>query len=64
MNVSMQGGDLWIIALLWGMFVTIFWMVVGWRAMRAHEEIAVRMRRIADAGGGPGGTRESERDYR
>jgi hypothetical protein len=30
----------WVIALLWGMFVTIFWMVIGWRAMRAHERIA------------------------
>ena len=23
---------------------TIFWIVVGWRAMRAHEEIAVLLR--------------------
>ena len=23
-----------------GCFVTIFWMVVGWRAMRAHEKIS------------------------
>jgi len=23
-----------------GFFVTIFWMVVGWRAMRAHEKIS------------------------
>jgi hypothetical protein len=21
-------------------FVTVFWMVVGWRAMKAHEQIA------------------------
>ena len=25
---------------LWGIFVTIFFMVCAWRAMKAHEEIA------------------------
>ncbi|MBN2578213.1 MAG: hypothetical protein JXB10_04410 [Pirellulales bacterium] len=29
-----------VLAVLWGLFVTIYWMVVGWRAMRAHEKIA------------------------
>ncbi len=28
------------ISVLAGCIVTIFWMVVGWRAMRAHEQIA------------------------
>jgi hypothetical protein len=27
--------------------VTIFWMVCGWRAMRAHEDIADSIARIA-----------------
>ena len=27
-----------------GLFTTIFWVVVGWRAMRAHEEIAAALR--------------------
>jgi len=25
---------------LWGLAVTIFWMYVAWRAMRAHERLA------------------------
>lgn len=29
-----------ILAILWGVFTAIFWMVVGWRAMRAHEKLA------------------------
>ena len=29
-----------VLGVLWGLFVTIFWMCVGWRAMRAHEDIA------------------------
>ena len=28
------------IAILWGLFVTVFWMVCAWRAMRAHEKLA------------------------
>jgi uncharacterized membrane protein len=28
------------IGLLLGVVTTIFWMIVGWRAMRAHERIA------------------------
>ena len=27
-------------ATIWGIAVMIFWMVCGWRAMRAHERIA------------------------
>ncbi|MDE0637155.1 MAG: hypothetical protein OXI43_15055 [Candidatus Poribacteria bacterium] len=29
-----------ILAILWAVFTAIFWMVVGWRAMRAHEKLA------------------------
>jgi hypothetical protein len=29
-----------VISVISGVFVTIFWMVVGWRAMRAHEHLA------------------------
>lgn len=28
------------IAFLVGIAITIFWMVTGWRAMRAHERLA------------------------
>ena len=27
-----------------GLLTTVFWVVVGWRAMRAHEEIAQLLR--------------------
>ena len=29
-----------VLALLFGIFTTILWLVIGWRAMRAHEKIA------------------------
>lgn len=29
-----------LLAILWGLFVTVFWMVCAWRAMRAHEAVA------------------------
>ena len=29
-----------VLALLWGIFVSVFWMITGFRAMRAHERIA------------------------
>ena len=29
-----------IFAILWGLLVTIFWMYIAWRAMRAHERLA------------------------
>ena len=41
-NFNIAGGmaPLALVALLWGLFVTIFWMVCAWRAMRAHEKLA------------------------
>ncbi|MBK1832973.1 hypothetical protein [Roseibacillus ishigakijimensis] len=32
-----------------GVVVTIFWMVVAWRAMRAHEKIAGQLKRFNDS---------------
>ncbi len=29
-----------LLLMLWGIFVTVFWMVCAWRAMRAHEKLA------------------------
>lgn len=43
MNLQMHGAVGGLLAALTAMVsivVTIFWIVVGWRAMRAHEEIA------------------------
>jgi len=28
------------LAMLWGLFISIIWLVIGWRAMKAHERIA------------------------
>jgi uncharacterized membrane protein len=34
-------GPVWAVVVgLVGFVTTVFWMVVGWRAMRAHERIA------------------------
>lgn len=35
------------LAVVWGIAVTIFWMVCAWRAMRAHERLADAVDRIA-----------------
>ncbi len=29
-----------VLTLIIGLFSAIFWMIVGWRAMRAHEKIS------------------------
>ncbi len=39
--------SLTILTLLIGLFGVIFWMVVGWRAMRAHEKLADSMEWLA-----------------
>ncbi len=48
-NGSGPGGFV-VLIVLWGLFVTIFWMVVGWRAMKAHEKLADATERIAKKG--------------
>jgi hypothetical protein len=43
MNVTMNTGPseaLFFIIGFWGFIVTLFWMMVGWRALRAHESLA------------------------
>lgn len=43
MNMRVTGGGMELFVVLTalvGIATTIFWMVVGWRAMRAHERIA------------------------
>jgi hypothetical protein len=50
MNVSAGGGGMGLItgvAILWGLAVTIFWMVCAWRAMRAHEQLAESVEEIS-----------------
>ena len=46
-----------ILVMLLGIFSTIFWMVVSWRAMRAHEKLAdaveqLTQRQAANSGNG------------
>ncbi len=36
------------LAITFGILTTLFWMVIGWRAMRAHERIAKQMARYID----------------
>ena len=43
----MGPGSLTTLTMLIGLFSVIFWMVVGWRAMRAHEKLAESMEWIA-----------------
>ncbi len=46
MNIQgMQG--LAVLAFLWALFTAILWLVIGWRAMRAHEKIADLLEWIA-----------------
>jgi hypothetical protein len=45
---SNEGGFVVLLVLAWSLFVTVFWMVVGWRAMRAHETLAFANRQLAD----------------
>jgi hypothetical protein len=35
-----QGELIMVIAGAWGMIITILWLVIGWRAMKAHEKLA------------------------
>ncbi len=32
---------------IWSIIMTILWLVIGWRAMTAHERIAAAVERIA-----------------
>jgi hypothetical protein len=40
-------GAYFVLATLFSTFVVIFWMFVGWRAMRAHERLAVAIEKLA-----------------
>lgn len=35
------------LAMLLGIISTVFWMVCGWRAMRAHEKLADSLERLS-----------------
>jgi uncharacterized membrane protein len=64
MHMSVAGSDagtLAVLVVLWGVITTIFWMIIAWRAMRAHEALAQAtwhlarsVPRIASTNRGPG----------
>ena len=36
-----------VLVMLFGIFTGIFWMIVGWRAMQAHEKLADSVESLA-----------------
>ena len=49
-TINFPGSDAAVLAILLGLFgivVSIFWMVVGWRAMKAHEKLSAAAEEIA-----------------
>jgi uncharacterized membrane protein len=52
MNVTFKGGDmegLAVLAVIFGIVTTVLWLVIGWRAMRAHERVAEAHERLAES---------------
>jgi len=51
-NESSSGGAgaFAVLGVLWWLAVAIFWMYVGWRAMRAHEKLSDATEQIARKG--------------
>ena len=47
-NVGSGAGAIVGLMALWGIGVTIFWMVLAWQAVRAHERLAKAHERLAD----------------
>ncbi|MEZ6037404.1 MAG: hypothetical protein R3F29_07985 [Planctomycetota bacterium] len=45
-----MGEFLVVIAVIWGIFVTLFWMFIGWRAVVAHEEMSAAIKELARRG--------------
>ena len=43
MNDMFQGKLGVVLIALYGFATTVFWMIVGWRAVRAHERIAASL---------------------
>ena len=38
-----------VIGVIWTLFISVFWLVIGWRAMKAHERCAEAHERLAYA---------------
>jgi hypothetical protein len=55
MSVNLSGGfggSLVVLMTIWGIGVTIYWMIIAWRAMRAHERLASAVERLPNQGRG------------
>jgi hypothetical protein len=48
---AMTGSALFAVAM--GILITLFWMIVGWRAMRAHERLAKATEDLVRSGRNP-----------
>ncbi len=46
-SIEAGTGYLAIVAMLYSLVITILWLSIGWRAMRAHERIADILERRA-----------------
>lgn len=49
-SIEAGTGFLAILAVLYSLVITLLWLSIGWRAMRAHERIAKVLERRADGG--------------
>jgi len=56
-SISFNGfgafGALAWVAVLASIVVTILWLIIGWRAMRAHEEISSDLKKLLKNSDGP-----------
>jgi hypothetical protein len=46
MQYQVVGGSLGVVAVLWAIVTTVFWMAMAYRAMKAHERIADAMEKF------------------
>jgi len=40
MDTTFLGPGFVPIAILWSLFIATMWLIIGWRAMKAHEKLA------------------------
>ena len=55
MNMTLSGatGAITWLVLIVGVIGSLLWLYIGWRAMRAHERLAIAVERIAGSGRAP-----------
>ena len=51
MDGAMVAASVWaFLVVAWGILITVLWLLIGFRAMRAHERLAAATERIAQNG--------------